>query len=364
MRTSPDVQLGSLPLLMLKNRVNAFWSGYELLADKQSKLGTQAIAKIDIKGSKDNASNTIESVRRISWRPKVYSVNNISYKSYNEYAISPDHNQKDLDLTAIRELTEALALYSVCLPNFIEYSAKFTSFENYVSDVDYFLKALQEFNQLEIVDIENSLDILGLKPTNEDPRLQVLEYTLLNSSESGMSLQSFMDRVNTRKQQGKPQQGAVQMAKTSGKNLLLQKMKEGTVTGALGAVNRKAVQTGIEALGDKCPDILKTDAAQTLISGAIPALIILLNDFPGIAEKLPPQMRETIVKAAELMFDDFTRNAAGKVTEEVFNLAVPLLTEYYKAGQQLALQEETIPDDLLGSQTMVQERLMAMDKQL
>jgi hypothetical protein len=98
--------------------------------------------------------------------------------------------------------------------------------------------------------------------------------------------------------------------------------------------------------------MLKTDLGRTALEGLIPILIILAADHP-MSDKLPPAMKENILRAANFAFDSFTQNAAGKVTEEAFALLLPLFQDYMKAGESMALAEsaQSAVEDLLGPGT-------------
>jgi len=354
----------STTMRLLSKLVGARWEGNELITVKPTKGGEHAIAKFERKAV--TLGGSLVPVHRISSRPRVHLTTNAAgsytWKNYGDFEM-PKVGVADVERAALMEFAEGLALYSVCLPNFVEWQDHHTSYQEYIDNPNKFLEDLDKFyaiSEEKLLEMATA-ERVPVNTVRSSIHEQVLAHGLAVGGQPRVSLRHFIQNVNTPNKATAVTtnpSGETIMPAPTGRDRIKASIKRGTVTGIISATNRQVVDMTLSALGDKCPDVLKTEVGRALLEGAIPGLFLLVADTP-LAAKLPPAMLAQAIKAAEFAFEGFVTNASGKVTEELFTVLAPLLQAYVSAGEQLQALEET-PDmeDLLVSRQP--ERVEAM----
>lgn len=119
--------------------------------------------------------------------------------------------------------------------------------------------------------------------------------------------------------------------KTGGRTVL-DAAKEGAQLGAVTAANKGAIELLEYKLGDKYPEILKTDAGRTAMQLAIPALMLMIIEMDE-GDKIPA--KEHVRLAAELAVKGTSADAVEQAMTFLLENGWLILQAYASAGKDI-----------------------------
>lgn len=114
-------------------------------------------------------------------------------------------------------------------------------------------------------------------------------------------------------------------------------MKRGAIQGAIGGTNRQVVTMIEQKLGEKYPEIFKTEIGRKAVETMIPSLVLMACAF-DVNNRIP--QKDHIERAAEYAVTDASADAVGQVIEMLVTEAFPILSAYASAGHMLEEQQD------------------------
>lgn len=112
---------------------------------------------------------------------------------------------------------------------------------------------------------------------------------------------------------------------------------KGLKKGGLGALNKRVVQFVINQLGDKCPEMLKTEAGKSALEIAWPYVLLQLLSIEAVRSRIGEDRALWMEEILGLIMED----AFQRGTQKALDAAIETIMPFFQDLEQIAAE---LPD--------------------